>query len=256
MRSSYAGTAGLKDDFDYTISSATFSFDSDYMDGKALCMILEGTDENGEEERILLSTGSGWEPKDKGARAVLESTGEPKEGGFNRSCRYHQFLMQAVKSGAEETFDERGEAYDAGIWEGLSFHMARGAIVKGEFVEGALPKNPVSGEEKTAGDLYPTAFLGEGGKGKGKAAKATGTVKKTVGKKVDADEGEGSASDNGDGPISKTLMIKLKKLAKEVGDEDHDTFIERAMDEVDGVADDDAVQEQIVDEEWYAGLFA
>ena len=252
-RSSFGGTAGLSDDFDFTITSAQFGYDSEYMDGKALCMIIEGSNEDeGTEERLLLSTGTGWEDADKGARAVLEKTGEPKESGFNRSCRYQQFLVQACKVGAEEVLAERGESYEAAIWDGLRFHMMRGAIVSGEFEAGVLPKNPVSGEEKQAGDLYPSEFLGEG-----KAAKkATGTAKKAAGAKkktaaeLKAKAAKAKAADADDDPI----MVSLKELANEVGVDEHDTFIERAMDEIEGVADDDDIQAKIVDEDFFASL--
>lgn len=256
-RSSYEGVTGLADDFDGTIVGAVFINDPDYLDGKFMtCNIdIEGTSDEGEsvEETLKLSTGSGWEPAKKGTVAVLEKTGEPAAKGFGKNTNYHLFVVSAVRAGAGEVLEERGESYEASIWEDLEFHFLRGHWKGEEFIEGVARANPVTGETADIANLMPVKYLGIKGEKKKAASKGAGKASAKKAKDDEEEEDEPKAKTNGKGPISKALELKLKKAANSA--DDHDDFIEKAL-LIDGVDGDDEVTEMVADSDYYESLIS
>lgn len=248
---------GLHDDFDLHITTDTkFLFDPEYNDGKSLVLkLVYQPEDGGEEEYQLLSIGSGLEDKDDGRYAVDEKTGECPTKRINGNSRYYAFMAEAMKVGANDILIERGTEsgvgpYDASIWHGLRFHAQQGAIIDGEFVQGAKGKNPTTGVEKNYPDLFPTEYLGTGDGPK----KAAGAAKKATPKaaaKAAPEEVEGGGAD-----IPAAMKMKLKKIAKEVAAADgkHDDFIERAVAEIPGLQDNEAAAGAVVEESFYEEL--
>lgn len=244
----YEGTAGLIDDVDVTISSAEFTYDPEYNDGNSLIARLEATVDGTDDEQIFkLSTGSGWEPDEKGARARredgtdLEAALEAgKKVGFNKQCAYQRFLMSAVGAGAGDALLERGQPWEAGIWTGLRFHVER------------VGYKTVDGEDKDR--LEPTAYLGT--TEEKPAAKSSGSRSRTKAESKAEPKEEAKAapakaeSSNGDIPV-KTRMA-LKKLAKEC--DSHDEFVEQTFASIDS-ADEEPLLSIVMDES-EEGLFA
>lgn len=239
----WEGTEGFTTSCDVTTTEETiFRFDDGYMDGAAMVLDVHfKPNDGGEEGGFFLSTGSGWEPKQKGAVAVQESTGEANPKGFSRQSAIMKFL--AVMAGGDENgvLLARHEAglrpWDAAFWQGLDVHLEHGAIEKGELVIGAKPVNPISGEEKKYSDPFFNVVNAEAGKAKTVPKKATG-------KAAPKAETNGDAGDE----IPKATLMKLKALAKKA--EDHDAFMEAAM-EADLA---DGIEDKVSDEAFFESL--
>lgn len=216
----FSPESGLIDDFDFTVSEAWFSTDSSYNNGETLLLKLAGETDNPEEPEVTLqySCGSGWEAADGGKRAVRE---DGKRRKFNKSSGIWRLVEAAMGCGAEGVLRERGNPFEASMWNGLGFHMKR--VEQGE------------GDFKTTRPL-PVRYLGEGNDNGVGVAQA-----------VSASAPASAPASNGAG-LSKVLEIKLKKLAKE--SPTHEDFIVAAfeMDGIDGNAD---AERAVVDEEWY-----
>lgn len=242
----WEGTEGFTTSCDVTTTSDTiFRFDDGYMDGAAMILDIHfKPNDGGEEGGFFLSTGSGWGPKQKGAIAVQESTGEANPKGFSRQSAIMKFLTVMAKGDTEGVLLARHEAglrpWDAAFWQNLDVHLEHGAIENGELVIGAKPVNPISGEEKKYSDpFFVTVNAEADGGGKAKAA-----PKKAAGKAAAP-----KAETNGDAEeIPKGVLMKLKALAKKA--EDHDGFMEAAM-EADLA---DGIEDKVSDEAFYESL--
>jgi hypothetical protein len=144
--------SGLMDDFDFTITKASFGYRDVYMNGEALLHIWEGESPDGDPGEILWSCGEGWESAKQGAEAS-----HAKRERFVKSSWYGRLIDRAIKELGVD-MASRGNPTQAKVWEGLSFHLQREKV---EFGTGL----------QASEHLMPTAFLGAKGK------KAT-TVKK------------------------------------------------------------------------------
>lgn len=239
----WSGTSGLRDDFDGTITSFKFVYDSEYNNGNTLIARLEiEPDDGGEPEVLKLSTGSGWEDDAKGTKAKREDGSDPK--GFNKSCNLQRFFAAAAETDFLETM-KSSVPWDGTIWPNQRFHFERR-----EF--DAFDK-----DSKKPEVTCPTEYLGRAGEEKAApkrtASKASSSdesgessaAAKAKAAKAKAEAAKARAASNGDGE----LEGELKVLADLAGDcETHDEFIEKAYAALDN-ADD--FEEQIVNEEFY-----
>lgn len=217
-------TTGLPDDIDFTIAKAEFGYDAQYLDGEQILLIIEATqtNEEGDAYRNFYSLGKAgaWETLDHG-KTVVSQTDPPAEG-FNKQCSYWKFIEAALGTGAPVT--DRGTPDNAGIWEGLTFHMNRVEVDR-----------PGLGEGKQT-LLLPTAFVGASGK-----AEASAPV----------DSGQAEAPSNGGGATTNILEVKIKALAKNA--DSHDSFIEAVMEKHPEAANDEDLFSRVLDEN---GIFA
>lgn len=215
----YAGTSGLKDDYDGKIDSVLFTYDSDYNDGKTCIARVEITAEDGEEVVLKLSTGSGWEPAKKGKEAQREDGKEPG-GGFNRSCGWMVFFRAAFEcDGAESIIRENGLPWETSALEGMSFHFNQS-----EYEDMNKQKR---------NRVVPTALVG------GKAAKKG----KDKPAKDDAD------SDDDATELPKGVKKALTKIA--AASKTHTAFQERAYSEIDDADKYEAIIDDDSDEGFY-----
>lgn len=244
-RTSWGGTSGLVDDVDAKITSTEFTYDNEYDDGNSCIMRMELEIEGQDEPEVLkLSLGRGWEPAAKGTEADKED-GKDRTKGFNQSTAYMRVVNGAVSAGAGDVLMERGEAFEAKVWDGLSFHWERE-----DYWPFTIPAAERTAENANS-RLVPVAFLGADGGGGGKKSTAK---PKPAAKETDTEESgnKEAASNNGAGVPVKTQM-QLKKLAKAASD--HSAFVEAAFSEIDGIEDDEALYSLVMDET-DEGIFA
>lgn len=231
----WAGTSGLRDDFDGTITSAKFIFDSEYFNGNALLMTMEVTpDDGGEPEILKLSVGTGWDQDSKGAAAKREDNSDPK--GFNKNCNYQRFIASALETDFAPEL-RKGVPWDATIWEGQNFHFNRIEFPAFD----ANSKAP----EVTCPTVYNGASESSGKKAaKPAAAKSAGPSAAEKAKaKAAAAKAKAAGDDAGDEDPNVTI---LKQLAADSSS--HDEFIEKAYAALD---DGDAYEDSIVDDSFY-----
>lgn len=159
------GSSGLRDDFDGAITSFKFGYDSDYQDGKVCIAILdievEGTDDT---ERVMLSTGTGWEPADRSGAKAQREKGDNKP--FSNQCAYSHFTQKAMDAGAAELLIERVKdgtmTWDSALWDGgLRFHFNQEEYKPYGWKEG----------DNLRSRLVPTDYLGLAGEKVGKVKK-------------------------------------------------------------------------------------
>lgn len=259
----FAGSTGLPDDFDMVVKTAWFEFDPEFNNGQTLLMKMEvetsdpdfGEGGTGE---LRFSCGKGWETMDKGETATRED-GTNKL--FHQSTAYQMFIKGAIScDGAEKVLrgEGRGDPRIASMWVGTAWHMNAKTIDYG-----VIDGQQIGEKQK----LVPSSFLGEGttlasvgsgGSGGGPAkaagvkkvapvakaapAKAAAPVKKAT-KAVAAP----AAAVNGTGLTEGSpLWDSLYAVAME--SDDHASFVERAFNEVEGVASDDAVGQAVMDD--------
>lgn len=246
---SWGGTAGLVDDVDGKIASAEFTYDNEYDDGNTCIMRMELEIEGQDEPEVLkLSTGSGWEPAAKGAEASRED-GKDRAKGFNRSTAYMRIVNKAVEAGAGDVLMKRGEAFEAKVWDGLSFHWERE-----DYWPFTIPQDERTAENAKS-RLVPTAFLGEDGGADKKKAPAKKAPTKAADKEPEESAGgKAESSSNGDASgVPVKVRMQLKKLAKDAGD--HSAFVEAAFSEIDGIEDNEDLYALVMDET-DEGIFA
>ena len=231
----WAGTSGLRDDFDGTITSFKFVYDSEYNSGQTLIARVEiDCDDGGEPEVLKLSTGSGWEDDAKGTKAKREDGANPK--GFSKSCNVQRFFAGAMETDFLEAM-KKSVPWDGTIWAGNRFHFVRQTFeavsndpnakkpevtIPTEYLGAADGKKAAPAKESSGGDAKAKAAAAKAAAAKAKAAAASG-----------GDELEGE-------------LGVLAGLAKEC--DTHDEFIEKAYAALDN-ADD--FEEQIVNEDFY-----
>lgn len=231
----WAGTSGLRDDFDGTITLAKFVYDSEYNDGNTLIARIEiEPDEGGDPEVLKLSTGSGWEADDKGTKAKREDGSDPK--GFNKSCNFQRFAAGAMETDFAGTL-RKSVPWDASVWEGQNFHFNRKEFPAfdptAKPTEVTIPTvhNGAASNGKSSSKAPAKAAAGGDAKAKAAAAKAAAAKAKAA-----------AASGGDDDP---NLEI-LKGIAAEA--DTHDEFIEKAYAALD---DADSYESVIVTEEFY-----
>jgi hypothetical protein len=195
--------SGLKPEFELGITEARFGYDSNYNSGQTLCLILEGTDGEGDEQRLLFSCGAGWEPAEGGARAAREDGSDRRT--FNRSSGIGYLGKAAVEVGAP--LEKRGEAFEAKVWTGLRFRFERQTTGQGQYAS----ERPL-----------PVEYLGEG-------AVPMATTSPTA----------TTATSEDNSKVSRVMEVKLKKLAKEA--RDFDDFLEKGLELAAGNGDLEAL---------------
>jgi len=180
-------TTGLLHDVDVWVERAYFGTDAEYDDGNTTLLIMEGTkkgpdvDPEDSEFRQFFSTGSKWEHREGGKKAVHEDGSEE----FHASCGYARFFRAVLElsDDAAKALQGRGYPDNAEIWVGLGFHLERTKVDFG----------PPLGEKEV---LLPTEYLGDNQEG--------GAVKK-----------EASSKDK-----AKAAIAKAKAASKGGGDDD------------------------------------
>ena len=191
-RSSWDLESGLKASFDMTISQASYEHDSGYNDGKTLLLVLKGIDTDGEEQKIMYAVSPGWSPGQGGQIAVRDDGVQGRS--FNKNSQIGQLITAArtcmEAAGADLTSRGSGQAWDAALWPGLTFHFERVVL------------NADSEQYKTE-RLLPTKFLGEGN--------ATPVAGAQAAPAQGAPVASPAAPANGVGPLT---MMKLKANAK------------------------------------------
>ncbi len=224
----WAGTSGLRDDYDGTITSMRFVYDSEYNNGNTLIARVE-VDVDGEDEPeiLKLSTGSGWEDDKKGTAAKREDGSAPK--GFNKSCNLGRFIAGAL----ETEFAPIARAtvpWDATVWDGQKFHFNRIAF-------------PNFDPKKDPTDVtIPQAYLGASNGAAPAAEKKADPKAKAAAAKAAAAKAKAAAATGGDD----AGLVVLAALAGECAT--HDEFIEKAYAALD---DPDAYEDKIVDDSFY-----
>jgi hypothetical protein len=209
----YDFETGLKEEFVMTVDQARFSYDSAYNEGQTVVMILEGTDDDGDEQRLLHPVGPGWEAVDAGKRLAREDGADSRR--LNQRSGVAVLVKAAIDCGAP--LRKRGTPMEASIWPGLRFRWRRTKLNEGTSFETTRP--------------LPVEFLGTSANGTVGAVGATTTT---------APAGTGSPAG------SKIGMAKLKSAAKRAAD--FDSFIEEGL----AIADGNAELERLVaDEAWF-----
>lgn len=226
---SWETSTGLLDEYTGEVIDAHFGYKEEYQNGEALLLFLEiqtGDPEIGEGGILTEQwpVGKGWETGDKGKTATHES-GKPKK--FNGNSGIGVLIDSIRDAGGIAVLAKKGEANEAASYVGLNATFTRKEY-----------KNTINGDEvKWARMLVSEIHQGKADK------KAEAKVEEP------AADAEKSGTDH---KVPAALKIKLKKLAGEC--DDHDTFVERAFGEIDGVDGVQAVEDAVGDENFYASL--
>lgn len=235
-------SSGLPESFTGKVQDSFYAFDDNYQDGEAALLkweVLADDPEIGESGVLTLMypVGKGWEPKSKGAGVAHESG---KAKNINRSSGLGLLIAALLEVCGEEIVDKGNPLDDAGIFKGMSFDFERRDF-----------EANIGGEKITYNRMLPVA-VAEGGGGEVKASKKSA---KKSSKKDDAEDNgaDGEGGDAAEVKLPAKVRIALKKLAKEC--DNHDEFVERAFEEIDGVEGDDAVEAAVMDSS-DAGIWA
>lgn len=234
----WALTSGLPDAFTGKVQDSYFCFDDGYQDGEAALLKLEVmTDdpELGESGLLTLMypVGKGWEPKNKG-KGIEHESGKAKN--INKSSGLGLLMAALLEVCGDEIMDLGNPLADAGIFKGLAFDFERKDY-----------EANIGGEKITYNRMLPVA-VAEGGEEKPAAKKAAGSTKKAAAKAKAEPEADDAGDEGGEAEEVKLpakLRVALKKLAKEC--DNHDEFVERAFEEVDGVEGDEAAEAAVMD---------
>lgn len=214
---SYELEAGLKPEYDLTISKAVFQFDANYNNGQTLCLVLGGVDGDGDEQNLLYPCSAGWQPGNGGQSAEREDGAQNRT--FNQQSGIGGLILAALQLGAP--LRERGPATNAAVWMGLSFHFKRLVINEGTTFQTTR--------------ALPVSFLGAGQiAANGAAPAAAQTAAPAV------------PVPNGAATLDALTTAKLKAIAKKVAT--HDAFIEEGLALA---ADNPAVEAILADAKWF-----
>jgi hypothetical protein len=191
------------DDVDVTIVKASFGYNAQIGDGKALCANITFQTDDGDDHEQSFSVGDGWNAKDKGASIDGRKT-------LNQNTNYGRFMASAVKAlvdGGVQPGDVFPEGYKViGAFVGTQWHLG---------TEKVMSTNPVTGVQKETSKIITTKYLGGGvADGAGEGAKAP--AKKAGGKETLEDS-------------NPKLFLKLVTRAGKFTS--HDDFMEAVMDE-------------------------
>lgn len=230
---SWETSSGLLDEITGEIVDATFGYKESYQSGEALLLIADvqtGDPELGEGGILTLDwpVGKGWETGDKGKTATHES-GKPKK--FNGQSGIGVLIDSIRDAGGLAAMAKKGEAFEAASYVGLNATFTRKEY-----------KNTINGEERSWNRMLVSEI--HDGKAKAQAPKPD---PEPVAEATDTPAEAASTP-----KVPAALKIKLKKLAIEC--DDHDTFVERAFAEIDGVDGVQNVEDAVSDEDFYRGL--
>lgn len=232
-KSAWDTETGLTENFVLTVEESWFATDARYNNGETLLLnwkgtavdadtgeqVLFGKDEDETEFEYRIPCGKGWVSNDGGKTADHES-GRAK--GFNKSSIYGRIIDRALaKDGLNigHILQSRGGNLgprDASVWTGLKFVMKYEEISFGAGLE-------------ARSRLMPVSFVGEAD---GAAGGSSTTPAATT-------------EQGGTTPANTVLVTRLRALAKSASN--HSEFVDKAL-EIDGVADDSALLESVVDE--------
>lgn len=209
---------GFLEEFTGDVTEAWFATDAQYRNGEVVRLHLKvatpDSDEGFVEQRY--GCGPGWASFDGGKTVKHESA----NAKFNKNTAYGKLINAVLELVGVEAMEGRGNATEAKSWVGLGFRF-------GPVTDSFKDKD---GNVQEYAVILPLEIAEEGGSGKAEAAPAA------------------KASSNG--AVPKALMAKVKSLAKKA--DTHEEFVDAAL-EVDGVADNDELLAQVVDE---AGIYA
>lgn len=214
---------GLIDDFDFTITNAFFAPDAKYNNGDTLLLQWEGSTDNPDlpTTHCWFPLGKGWASTD-GGKSIAHDSG--KDRYFNKNSLMAKLITRCVDDfGLQDLLAERGGPFEAVVWNGLTFHMKNVPV---EFGKGLDPTTK----------LMPVAFIGAAGAAS--AAPSNGTVSQS--------NGNGNGSTASDAVRNK--VVAIFKTAP-----DFATAQDKVLSSVEGVTDDDALLNSIMDE---SGLWA
>lgn len=247
MGSSWDTTSGLMDGRMEEVTAAWFGENEESeRAGDKLYLHLqgnlyeEGADVPVEDHILRLSIGSGFEVYEEGAE-VEHGSGKNQ---FNRNTGIGRFI-DSIKAldNADEVFaylGERGEATQATTFEGLSFTYENVNFPftndDGENVDYYVPQITefeVPGAKKTRGKAKSTT--------RKSTTKKSTTRKKAPAKKAPAKKSRAKKSDED------VLKDKLVELAGEF--EDHEEFVEAALEEFPEVEEFDDLHVDLMDED-------
>lgn len=225
-------SSGLVEEMTGTVKDAVFATDAEYNNGETLLLkldVLADDPEVGEGGAITLlyPCGPGWVATDRGQHAARD---DGKNKKFNKASGLALLVASAVECGASDILKSRGTPLDASIWMGLKFDFTKKdfSFKGGDGVEVSYNRMLVSkfygsGDATTA----PTPAAG--------ASSTTSTPTTSNGGAPAAD-------------LDVRVKTKLKLLAKSIraSNGEHDTFVERAFAEVEGVNGDGAAEDAVM----------
>lgn len=229
----WAVASDLIDDFDFTIESAKFQYDS--QDAETVVLVLEGktSDEDtpvlSEEQENALRVKVGKKWIITGDQTSIEhESGKPKP--LNPNSHYGMWVAACIDDlGIVDTLRSRGTLRDAKVWEGLVLHIERK-----EF------SGKIEGEDRKWSKALPSKFIGEAGKANVSAESAAPAATEAP-----------AAASNGIPNMKAALKAKLTKAAKDSAD--YSAFVDAAF-EVPGVSDDTDLQAWLMSEESFNTL--
>lgn len=218
-------------DANVTITNAEFVFDTEYSaDAVVMRFTFEPHEEGTEPQNQLYSVGKAFEPLDSGA-AVGHTSGKhvkiSKQSNFGKFMRF----AQECEGFAEAAREHGADTHAAEWWIGSMWHLTGHEEPK--FKDGKI----VEGETRTL--IVPDEFLGYADEEEAPSKPATkapakkAAAKKGAAKKAAAATGAATVDALREEEGGEELIEQLQALAAEC--EDHDAFMEQAMD-LDGVA--------------------
>lgn len=224
-------------DCNATITNAEFVFDTEYSaDAVVMRFTFEPHEEGVEPQHQLYSVGKSFEPLDGGA-AVGHTSGKhvkiSKQSNIGRWMR----AAQECEGFAEAAREHDADTHQAEWWIGSMWHLTTDEY---EVRNPSKPDQP----PKMRTIIIPDEFLGYADDEEEAPAKpAKSTTKKAVAKKTVAKKATAAPKAAATGAVTvealaeeeggEELIEQLRALASEC--EDHETFMEQAMD-LDGVA--------------------
>lgn len=224
-------SSGLLDNYDLHVKEAWFgeNEESDRADG-AIYLFLQGEAyEDGElveeDKTERFGTGKGWEVVEEGA-AVEHASGRNR---FNRNSGMGRVVTAITELGADTltAMAERGAGpFEAKVFKDTIIHFGARHVVSEWITD--------EGEKMKWEMSLPESITF--GKAKGSAAKAKGGSKK-------------AEADPADAKATKALERKLVKAAKEFDEDDHEDFLESALDEFPEVEDFPDLHADLLDDE-------
>ncbi len=223
-------SSGLPDDFNGKVQDQFFGTDAEYNDGKTLILKLEVLTDDPEigeagVTTLMFPCGTGWEAMDNGKRCQRE---DGKDKKFNVQSGVGLLVKHAIEAGAGDVLKGKGTPMHADIWHGMDFHWQRKEF---SWKDG--------GETRTYNRTLPVKYNGVGG---GPVASSPSTSA------APAAASTPSAASNGSPAIDGKVKAKLRVLAREIktAGGTHDTFVERAFGEVEGVNGDAAAEDAVM----------
>lgn len=212
--------SGLLDNFDFTITSALFTYDQRYNEGKTVVLKLEGKTDNPDQPEAMLMypVGKGWVSSDAGKTIHHESGREGRN--LVKSTLYATLVSRMVDLGLGDMLEERGDPFTAAVWLGLHLHMKIQTITFGKGLKDA--ERPL-----------PTKFIG-------------------IDAKFDRKAGSSAPAAVHHAPVS-TLSLREQaveaiQVAKKNGVTDFGSLQAAAL-EIPGVTDDSELLQELINEE-------